>query len=162
MMITLRPLTVTDEPFLWEMLYHAIYVPNGEPPVPRAIVQQPGIRCYVEGWGRPGDMGVVALDGERPVGAAWLRLWPGKERGYGYLDAETPELSIALLPGYRGKGLGTRLLTQLFEDARACFLAISLSVSTNNPARYLYERLGFERLTHDGSSLLMVKRLPGK
>lgn len=52
----------------------------------------------MSGWGRAGDMGFVAVDagsGE-PIGAAWLRLLGGDERGYGYVDDETPELGMAV------------------------------------------------------------------
>ena len=41
MNITVRASQKSDEPFLWEMLYQALYVPEGEPPLPREIVQQP-------------------------------------------------------------------------------------------------------------------------
>jgi hypothetical protein len=41
------PLTKVDEPFLWEMLYHALYVPEGNPPFPKDIVNNPDIAKYV-------------------------------------------------------------------------------------------------------------------
>ena len=40
-----------------------------------------------------------------PIGAAWLRLLKGDERGYGHVDDETPELGMAVLPAYRGRGV---------------------------------------------------------
>ncbi|MGA2490007.1 MAG: hypothetical protein ABSF99_07435 [Anaerolineales bacterium] len=73
--ISLRPINISDEPFLWEMLYLALYVPPGQPPFPREILCDPDIACYVQGWGRPGDWGLLACDGELPVGAIWLRQW---------------------------------------------------------------------------------------
>ena len=118
MTITLRPSEPGDEPFLWEMLYEAIYVPEGAPPFPREIVQAPGIRQYVQGWGKPTDMGVLALDEGGPVGAAWLRLLAGDEKGYGYVDENTPELSVAMLHEYRGQGIGGQLLVRLIEMAQ--------------------------------------------
>ena len=97
--VTIRPLTQTDEPFLWEALYHAIFIPPGEPPPSRAIVQLPSVRRYVEGWGREGDSGFVALTPE-PIGAVWLRLFTAPRGGYGYVADTIPELSIAVLPGH--------------------------------------------------------------
>ena len=41
---------------------------------------------YVRGWGRPGDTAVIALEGGFPVGAAWYRLFPASEPGYGFVD----------------------------------------------------------------------------
>jgi ribosomal protein S18 acetylase RimI-like enzyme len=141
----IRLATLDDEPLLWEMLYLAVFVPPGKPPLPRDLVQSPSLARYVERWGRDGDLGAVALHptlGE-PIGAAWLRLWTAYEHGYGYCDAETPELSIAVLPTFRGQGVGTRLLDYLLPAADERHRAVSLSVSADNPAVRLYHRFGF-------------------
>lgn len=82
----------------------------------------------------------------------------GQDRGYGYVDDATPELSIALLPAYRGRGIGSQLLARLLEQAQGCCPGVSLSVSAGNPARRLYERFGFEIVAERGSSLTMLKR----
>lgn len=136
-MIALRPLIPSDEPFLWEMLYQALYVPPGQPPLSRDLIQSPELRPYVEGWGGLSDIGWLALDDEIPVGAVWFRLLVGTNRGYGYVDDTTPELSIAVLPEYRGQGIGTMLLRQLLELSPLPYSAISLSVDAENPARRL-------------------------
>lgn len=155
--VTLRPLTSADEPFLWEMLYHAIHVEPGKSPPPHDIVQQPDIAKYVANWGRPGDDGLVALDDDKQVGAAWLRLFAARDKGYGYVADDVPELSIANLPDYRGKGIGTLLLSNLIDSARLgkSYTSISLSVSPNNPAMRLYERFGFNTVGTSGTSLIM-------
>ena len=160
---SIRRLTPSDQPFLREMLYQSLFVPEGGEPFPRAVLSQPALSKYVEGWGRAGDLGFVAVDegsGE-PVGAVWLRLLVGAERGYGYLDDETPELGMAVLPGYRGRGIGSALLDRLLESAGAGYRKVCLSVSPDNPALRLYERAGFEQAGGDGSSVTMVKRLSG-
>lgn len=153
-----RPLTPADEPLLWEMLYQAIYVSPGMPLPDRSIVEQPELARYVEGWGRIGDHGVAAMHRgtDRPVGAAWLRLMAGNSRGYGYVNDRTPELSVAVFPEYRGQGLGTQMIVQVLEAAQAKYAAVSLSVSRDNPALRLYERLGFEPVSGDGDSITMI------
>ena len=156
--IFIRPLTEADEPFLWEMLYQALYVPEGHPPFPREIVQEPEISRYVQGWGKTNDLGFVALEGDKPVGAVWVRLLQGDHRGFGYVDETTPELSIAVYPEYRGKGIGSRLIAHLLEKAQARYRAICLSVSPDNPAIRLYQRLGFEAAGENRSSLTLLKR----
>jgi ribosomal protein S18 acetylase RimI-like enzyme len=106
-------------------------------------------------------VGFVAIDrgsGE-PVGAVWLRLLAGAERGYGYVDDETPELGMAVLPGHRGRGIGSNLIERALEAAGSAYRKVCLSVSADNPALRLYERAGFERAGEDGSSVTMVKRL---
>jgi ribosomal protein S18 acetylase RimI-like enzyme len=156
-----RPAIPEDEPFLWEMLYQAIYVPPGAPPAPRAIIQDPDIAVYVQDWGRVGDEGLVAVEQATgiAVGAAWLRCWSGEHQGYGYVDDQTPEVSIALLPGYRQHGLGTQLLTALINQASERYQAISLSVVESSPAVHLYRRLGFEVVGRVMESHVMLKRL---
>jgi ribosomal protein S18 acetylase RimI-like enzyme len=157
----IRPLTKADEPFLWEMLYQALFVPPGHPPFPRELVRRPEISVYVDGWGREDDLGVVAFHAgmQEPIGAAWVRLLTGGKRGYGWVDDQTPELTIAVLPEHRGNGIGTQLLSQLLELAHTRCRAFSLSVSRENPARRLYERAGFETVTRDEHSLTMKKDL---
>ena len=101
-----------DLPFLRDMLRHAYYARWGtDADVP--------LERYVAGWGRPGDTALVAIDEFQPVGAAWYRTFSADEPGYGFVDEETPELTIAVVPSRRGKGLGEELLGELLGQARA-------------------------------------------
>lgn len=154
-MIYFRPLVKDDKTFLWKILYYALFVPYGQQPYPANVVHKPKISRYVQGWGKPHDSGFVALDGNKPVGASWLRLLVGEHKGYGYIDEDTPELSIAVLPKYRGQGLGTELLTRLINMAQDKYQAVCLSVSLDNLAKKLYDRLGFGVVGRNDSSLTM-------
>jgi ribosomal protein S18 acetylase RimI-like enzyme len=114
---------------------------------------------YVAGWPQPSDCGVIAEE-ERPVGAAWFRFLPTANPGYGFVDAETPEVSMGVIPSRRGQGIGARLLNALVTQARAAGLAtLSLSVEPENYARSLYERVGFQTIGAVGGSLTMLLRL---
>ena len=156
-----RPVTPEDEPFLWEMLYHAIFVPPGTLPPPRQILGYPDVARYLQGWGRGGDLGVIALDTKtgEPIGATWLRLWTNDNHGYGWVDAETPELIVAVDPTRRGQGVGTLLLERLLAEAGSRFHSVSLSVWPENRALRLYERLGFTVVGRAGRALTMVRKL---
>ena len=134
----IRAATPSDEAALWEMLMYAAH----ESSIP-AVQQNPDLARYVSGWGRAGDLGVVALKVDRVVGAAWLRLWSEGDRGYGYVADEVPELAIAVIPSLRGQGIGNALLQQLLQTAKSQFSAVSLSIRADNPALRLYERIGF-------------------
>lgn len=157
--IQIKPLSKIDEPFLREMLYQAIFVPEGSQPPPRDVIQNPELSRYVNNWGQPGDGGFMALMGDEPVGAVWIRLLTGENKGYGYVDEETPELSIAILPEYRGQGIGKALMAHLFNEMNGRHPAICLSVTEENPAFRLYRRLGFIEIQNDGASVKMVKKL---
>jgi [ribosomal protein S18]-alanine N-acetyltransferase len=143
-----------DLPFLRDMLRHAYYARWGtDADVP--------LERYVEGWGRPGDVALVAIDELRPVGAAWYRLFDEDAPGYGFVDGETPELTIAVVPSRRGRGLGQDLLRELLERARADGRArISLSVEPDNPALRLYEENGFAKVGERGGAWVMLASLP--
>jgi len=157
---SIEALTPLDQSFLWEMLYEALYVPAGRAPFAREIVNEPHLSRYVKDWGRRGDVGfkAVAEDG-LPVGAIWLRMLRDEEKGFGYVDDETPEMGMALLPEYRGQGVGTSLLSHLIEAAQGFYENISLSVARENPALRLYQRHGFQVVAEHGDSLTMRRKL---
>lgn len=156
-MIAIRPAVASDGPFLQEMLYEAVFTPVGAPRPGREVLDEPEVARYVAGWGRAGDHGFVAEAGGRPVGAAWFRVLPPDAPGFGFVAAEIPELSIALLPEFRGAGLGTALLKILISEARADgYQGLSLSVDPDNPAARLYPRLGFRKVGVAGGSTVML------
>ncbi|AOY84192.1 GNAT family N-acetyltransferase [Moorena producens JHB] len=137
MKLGLNPVMPEDE-FLWQMLVYAAHETSL-----KAVKTHPILLKYVAGWGKVGDTGIVAMLDQHPLGAAWLRLWDGETKGYGYFDDATPELATGVLPEYRGQGIGTQLLKQIIVVARGNFPAISLSVRPDNPAVNLYQRFGF-------------------
>lgn len=146
---SIYPLKAEDEPFLWEMLFEAAHLAeDGETSV-KAAMNHPEIAKYVRNWGQKDDMGFGAIDLEtqQKIGAVWLRLFPQTDRGYGYINDRTPELAIAVLPAYRGQGIGTRLLLHLLNAAKDLYPTLSLSVRTDNPVLHLYHRLGFQDVT---------------
>ena len=144
-----RRLIHTDEPLVWRMLYEAARVAEEGRLTYETIRFDRYLEKYAKEWGRPGDLGIAAFERNReePVGCAWLRLLTGVERGDGYLDDQTPELAIGVVPAHRGRGVGTELLRRLVETARPLFPAVTLTVREGSPAIRLYERFGFCRLT---------------
>jgi ribosomal protein S18 acetylase RimI-like enzyme len=70
-------------------------------------------------------------------------------------------MDIALLPEYRGRGVGTHLLDALLEEADAAGRSVSIHVERNNPALSLYRRLGFEAAGERGIYLLMKRAARG-
>jgi predicted GNAT family acetyltransferase len=69
-------------------------------------------------------------------------------------------VDIALTPPYRGRGLGTRLLRGLIAEAEQSGRPLSLHVETHNPARRLYERLGFRPAGDSGEVYLRMEYAP--
>jgi ribosomal protein S18 acetylase RimI-like enzyme len=144
-----------DVRFLRDMLHHAYYWRERSPG------DGPGpVARYVKGWGRPGDTVLIAIEDGFPVGAGWYRLFRDDEPGYGFVDDETPELAIAVVPSRRGRGVGDALLTALCERAQAeGHRALSLSVERSNGALVsFYEKHGFRRVHEDGGDSVTMRR----
>jgi len=145
-MVGIRDLRADEVSFLKDMLYMAIaWNPERQLPLPKAeLLDLPQLTIFHEGWGREGDTALVAeLEGQ-PVGLVWYRFFTEDVHGEGFVDEATPEVAIAVVEGQRGNGIGAALMQAIHERARADGVArVSLSVDHDNPARRLYERVGY-------------------
>jgi ribosomal protein S18 acetylase RimI-like enzyme len=139
--ISTRRISLSDEDFIWQMLMYASHENSID-----SVRSQPYLVPYAEKWGRIGDTGFIAEEGDYLVGASWIRLWNETNKGFGYIDDNTPELVVATIPSARNRGIGTMLINILIEDIKVSYPAISLSVRENNPAVNLYEKLGFIKI----------------
>ncbi|MEO8624258.1 MAG: GNAT family N-acetyltransferase [bacterium] len=82
-----------------------------------------------------------------PVGRFYVARW----------REEIRVVDIALVPEQRGSGLGTALFQQLFDEGDRTGLPVTIHVEIYNPARRLYERLGFVLKEDKGVYLLMER-----
>jgi ribosomal protein S18 acetylase RimI-like enzyme len=76
----------------------------------------------------------------------------GVPAGRLYVDRQERTLlivDVALLPQWRGRGIGTALIEALFAEARGVGKEVSISVEKFNPAQRLYRRLGFREYAED-------------
>lgn len=159
MQYRIRPIIEDDVFFLWEMLYESLFVPEGQEPFDKAIIKDPHISKYIEGWGRDGDFGFIAMNHEgEPVGSITVRYFNEDNKGFGFIDNDVPELGMALLKEYRGGKIGMALMDELFKEARKRNIKkLSLSVDPSNAAAMkLYERFGFKEVGKVDSSITMV------
>ncbi len=160
MEIMYRTLQPEEKGFLSEMLYVAIYVPEGTKPLPKSIIQTPELSKYTDGWGRRGDAAVVAVLDNILIGCAWIRLFRESNKGYGYVDENTPELSMAVLPQFRNRGIGHHLLNRLLDIAfEFGFSSVSLSVDKQNRAVNFYKKEGFHIIKKEETAFTMVRKI---
>lgn len=85
------------------------------------------------------DFDVIEHAGE-PVGRLYLERRP----------SELHLVDIALLPAWRGQGVGAAILEALQDAGRARSSSIRAFVEQFNPARRLYHRLGFTEAADHG------------
>ncbi len=149
-MITLRPITPEDDAFL-AGLYASTRVE--ELAVTGWSAEETAAFCrkqfdaqsthYRENY--PGaSLRVIESEGV-PVGRLYVARW----------EEEIRIMDIALLPANRGSGIGTQLLRELQEEARAAGKSLTIHVERFNRALGLYQRLRFREIEDKGVYLLM-------
>ena len=96
------PVGAPDQAVLWEWLHVSLWDPPPAPPRPREVLDDPRSAHLRRGLGPAGRprRGRRARGEPAPIGACWMRLMP--RRGLAYVDAETPQLGIALFPASAG------------------------------------------------------------
>ncbi len=151
----------SEAPFLKEMLYESLYVPAGMKPYPRTVLEQPELSRYYLNWGSiPRDLAVVATSRGGLVAAVWGRAQLPSAKGFGYIDVDIPEIGIAVKPDFRNQGVGTTLIKKIFKRYNELGVrSVSLSVDRQNPAKRLYDRLGFQVVVENKHDFIMQKML---
>lgn len=134
--------------------------PDKPTPTADEVMADPRYEMYLAGWPRHGDFGLVAEQDE-PLGAAWYRTYTEMSHGYGFVAEDVPELSIAVIASRRHEGIGRLLLLGLIDASVAQgHAALSLSVNISNPARGLYESVGFQIVETRERGMTMVRHAP--
>ena len=158
----LRPIQPGDEAFMWDMLCASVFVPDSEPrPSMADLRTYPEITHYVDDWGQAHDFGTIAVESGtgQPIGAAWLRRFDAAHAGYGYVNEDTPEVcTLAVVPVWRGVGVGTALLQAILAYADTRYATVSLSCDPRNPALRLYQRNGFHKVGESGTSDTLLRK----
>ncbi|HVI38634.1 MAG TPA: GNAT family N-acetyltransferase, partial [Gaiellales bacterium] len=129
-MIALRPVEAADAPFLLRVFA------SSRPDL--ALLPEPLVRLQF-----------AAQDAAYARARRSVVVVDGVDAGRLYVEVDRV-VDITLLPEFRGRGIGTSLLEGLMDER------VSLSVSVMNPARALYERLGFRVVSDDGAYLSML------
>ena len=138
--LSLRPAEVADEAFLLSLRHQTMTEHLnrvGEPTTPEAHGERMRSRF--------GDIRIVMLDGE-PIGMV---------KAYRDTDAWILH-QVQILPSHQGSGLGRLVVEGVIATARTSGLPVRLSVLDGNPARRLYERLGFQAAGRAGNETVYV------
>jgi ribosomal-protein-alanine N-acetyltransferase len=156
--VLVRDLRAEDGPFMRRMMLLAGFPPDR--PLPQDAVAMPHVRKFLDGWGRAGDVGVLAVDdGGRRLGAAWARVFEAPLIT-GEDGDPAAEVAIAVEADARRMGVGTALLDALADRAAAAgHRDLALTVSPRNPAMRLYRRAGFVVHAEDEARAVMRRRL---
>jgi ribosomal protein S18 acetylase RimI-like enzyme len=158
--LLIREIKQNEIPFLSEMLYEAIFIPNGEIKLPKEIINKPELNNYIKDFGRKDDFCFVVEIEDKLIGAIWIRQFSDKNKGYGFVNSETPELSMAINDVYRGKGIGKIMLNKMLNKlSELNFSQVSLSVDKRNFAYNFYKKNNFFEVDSEKNSIKMLRKL---
>jgi ribosomal protein S18 acetylase RimI-like enzyme len=151
----------SDEFFhLEDFLYDAIFIPEGAERPGKKIINLPELIIYYKDFGKASDVCLVADLNGTLIGAVWTRIFPETEKGFGFVDENTPELSMSVKKDYRNLGIGAKLLTSMLEKLKQLkYQQVSLSVDKDNYAFGMYQRFEFELVHSDEKSATMIKKI---
>lgn len=149
--ITLRPVAPGDEPFLAQVYastrVEELAVTDWTDEQKRAFLDMQFAAQHQHYQEHYSDAQFsIILVSDVPAGRLYVARW----------TREIRIVDIALLPQFRDRGIGTRLLTALLEEGRDSQRSVSIHVERFNPALRLYERLGFTLTEDKGVYLLMT------
>jgi ribosomal protein S18 acetylase RimI-like enzyme len=144
--LSFRPVTDDDYEYLYRLNEATMrtYAELTYGPWDEAVTR----RIFAERW-RPATTRIVQVNGHD---AGMLELLP--------TEVGLQLANIRVAPEYQGQGVGTRLISEVLQDAHARGLTVALRVLKVNPARRLYERLGFVVVGETEAHHLMEARPP--
>lgn len=153
--VTFRATTPADRDFLL-LVYSSTRVDELAPVPWSAQEKEAFLRMQFDAQDRdyrskypPDDFQLILSDGA-PIGRLYLHR----------ASDEFDLIDIALLPEHRGRGLGTILLREILVEAAEARLPVRIYVESFNPARRLYQRLGFTDIEEYGPYWRMEWRPP--
>ena len=153
----IREMRAEEYPVLEEFLYQAIFVPEGQIPPPRSILQNAELRVYLDDFGTGyADFAIAAESDGRIAGAVWVR----DMHDYGHVEDGVPSFAISVLPEYRGCGAGSAMMCGMLELlVKRGFDRASLAVQKANYALRMYKKLGFEIVDENEEEYIMICNL---
>jgi ribosomal protein S18 acetylase RimI-like enzyme len=154
--VTLRPVAAGDEPFLFRLYASTRAEELAIAPWDDAAKEN-FLRFQFHAQS-------VHYQKHYPDASRQVILSDGVPSGRLYVDRSADEIliiDIALLPEYRGAGVGSALLRGILEEAAGRGVPVRIHVEVNNPALRLYRRLGFREAGNTGVYFEMEWTPPG-
>jgi N-acetylglutamate synthase-like GNAT family acetyltransferase len=102
------------------------------------------------GFNKPGESLFIAFIEDHIIGICGLNIDP-------YLDGNVGRVRrLYVLPNYRMKGIGRRLIEEVIHKARESFKTLVLKTDSDN-AKSFYNSLGFKEIKDDPSITHLLK-----
>ena len=156
----IRDAIASDADFLRKMLIQAVNWDTRRMTPEAEILASPLFTPYFADWPQEGDVGLVAIDDDEPIGAAWFRSFVHQERGLGRVADDIPVIAIGVAGSWQNRGVGRALLRALVDKATSIgYRAVSLSVDPASFAARVSRSEGFEVVHSESGNRTMLKTL---
>ena len=153
--VAYRPMTDDDLPFVADLYASTraeeVAATGWPPEVQSAFLRQQheAQHRHYRAFYAPAEWLIIEREG-RPIGRVYLAD----------LEDSIRVIDISLVPASRGSGIGGAIMNDIVDQARARSMSVSIHVEKNNPARRLYQRLGFAAVADKGVYDLMEWKAP--
>lgn len=157
----------SEQKIVTDMIKYAYRLDNTN----RSLEELPALNIYNDFYGLTAkDLGLYALVDNTIAGAIWTRKLLVEHNSTAFINESTPVLSLAVLPEYRDRGIGSFMMTQFLQEAAALYESISVNVLKDSKAIEFYEKFGFEivvdsqtkSIVDSSEIIIMVKHLEKK
>ena len=101
------------------------------------------------------DLGLYALVNNEIAGAIWIRKLNKEHNANGFINDDTPVMSVAITPKYKSQGIGSFMMEQFLQEAGALFEQISIDISHKEQSLAFYKKFGFEKF----DNFVLLKKL---
>lgn len=156
----IRELKQNEIPVLSDFLYEAIFQRYEDNLCPRDIINEPELKIFIEDFGKPDDLCLVAEVAGKIIGAVWTRILCGNVKGFGNIDEYTPEFAISIYKEFRGRGIGTELMRSMLHLLKnKDYKQASLAVQKDNYAVAMYKKVGFKIIGETEEEYIMVCKI---
>ena len=143
---TFRKLRESEYDRLPIFLYNAVIHPEGKL-LETNVVYEEEYHKYIKDFGREGDFALVCDDDGRASGIIWNRMFKEEDKSFGFIDEETPELTLSVLAGYNEQTIGKELLELLFNELKIRGVKqVSVSIAEDHEIFDVYTLVGFEEI----------------
>ncbi len=143
---TFRKLREIEYDRMPNFLYNAVIHPENDL-LETDVVYEEEYHKYIKDFGKENDFALVCDDDGRVSGMIWTRLFKESDNSFGFIDEETPELTLSVLAGYNEQAIGKELLELLFNELKIRGVKqVSVSICENHDIYDVYTLVGFEKV----------------
>lgn len=111
------------------------------------------------------DLGLYALVEGEIAGAIWSRRLHSEHNSTAFLNDNIPVLSVAVVPKFRNRGVGTFMMEQFLQETAPLYEGLSVNVLSNSQVINFYKKFGFvivedlqRKSVVDGKEISIMKK----